>query len=101
MVSLGLVNLPIKFNAKFIFTLQTGMNRLFETNIQGAAINAPDVAILWHDRCYIQYKQGRRDENFCEYFEGIIMSNKTLRTRMQKTPYQKIAKSIQVHHHVK
>ena len=49
------------------------MNKLFETNSQAAAITVPDAVILWHDRPYIQYKQTRLDENFCQYFEGIIM----------------------------
>ena len=37
----------------------------------------------------MQYEQIRIDENFRQYFEGIVMSNKTLRTGMYKTPYQK------------
>ena len=73
----------------------------FETNIQAATITAPDAGILWNDRPSIQYEQIRLDENFRQYFEGIIMSNKTLRTGMQKTPHQKIMKSIQLHHHIK
>ena len=77
------------------------MNRLFETNIQGAAITAPDAAILWHDRPYKQYEQIRLDENFSQYLEGIVLSNKTLRTGMQKHSIKKITKSIQVHHHIK
>ena len=32
-VSSGLVDRPIKFDTKFIFILDTDMNRLFETNI--------------------------------------------------------------------
>ena len=70
-------------------TLETDINRFFETNIQAAAINAPDTAVLWYDRPYIQQEQVRLDENFRQYFEGITMSNKTLRAGMQKTPYQK------------
>ena len=65
------------------------MNRFFETNTQAAAITAPDATILWQIRPYIQYQQIRLDENFRQYFEGIIMSNKTPRTGMQETPYQK------------
>ena len=93
-VSLGLVNLPIKFDTKFMFTLEIDINRNFETNVQAAAITAPDTAILWHDRPSMKYKQIRLDENFCQYFEGIIMPNKNFRTGMQKTPFQKITKSI-------
>ena len=54
MVSLGLVNLTIKFHTKFIFTREIDVNRLFERNIEPAAVIAPDVSILWHDRPYIQ-----------------------------------------------
>ena len=71
------------------FTLETDINRLFQTNIQAVAINAPDTAVLWHGRPYIQSEQVRLDENFRQYFEGIIISNKTLRAGMQKTSYQK------------
>ena len=56
MVSLGFVNLPIKFDEKVIFTLETDINRLFETNIQ-AAITVLDASILWHDKPYIQHEQ--------------------------------------------
>ena len=54
------------------------MNRRF---IQVAAITAPEAEVLWHDRHYIHI---RLDENFRQYFEGIIMSNKIFRTRIQK-----------------
>ena len=37
----------------------------------------------------MQYEQIRIDENFRQYFEGTVMSNKTLRTGMYKTPHQK------------
>ena len=46
MVSLGLANLPIKFDSKFIVTNETDMNRILETNIQAAAITAIDAEIL-------------------------------------------------------
>ena len=57
--------------------------------MQAATVTAPDVAFLWHDWPYMQYEQTRIDENFRQYFEGIVMWNKTLRTGMYKTPYQK------------
>ena len=56
------------------------------------SITVPDAAILWHDKPYIQIEQIRFNENFNQYFEGIIMSNKTLRTGMQRTPYKKYYK---------
>ena len=73
LVSLGLVNLPIKFVTRFIFTLETDKNRLIETDTLAAAITATDAANLWHDR-YIKYEQIRLDENFSQYFEGIIQN---------------------------
>ena len=89
MVSSGLVNLPIKFDRKFIFTLETDINVIFEINIQAAAITASNAAILGYYRSYIQYEQISLDEYFRHYFEGIIMSSKTFRTGMQKSLYQK------------
>ena len=53
MAPLGLVNLCLKVDTKFIFTLKIDMNRFFETNTQGASITATNAAILWHDRPYI------------------------------------------------
>ena len=79
----------MKFERKFILTLETDTNKLSKTNIKATTITAPDKVILWHDRPYVKYEQIRLDENFRQYFEGIIMSNKTLRAGMQKTPYQK------------
>ena len=73
------------------------MSRLFKRNIQAAAITAPDAAILWRDRPYIQYEQIRLLK-IPSVFWSNLMSNKTFRTGMQNTPYQK---SIQVHHHIK
>ena len=92
MVSLGLANLPIKFDTKFTFVLETDVNRLFEKKYSGCCHNCSRCAISLHDRAYVQYKQNRLDENFRQYFEEIIMANKTLRTKMQKAPYQKTYK---------
>ena len=79
----------MKFERKFILTLETDTNKLSKTNIKATTITAPDKVILWHDRPYVKYEQIRLDENFRQYFEGIIMSNKAFSTGMQKTPYSK------------
>ena len=88
-VDIGLVNFPEKNNTKFIFTLESNMNKLFESNAKVTAIpRAPDAKILYHDRPYISYQQITLDENFQVYFNATLRSKMTLRTGVQFSPYQ-------------
>ena len=51
---LGLINFPFKFNTKFIFTLETNMNRLFESNAKLALIlGTVDAEIIFTSTPYI------------------------------------------------
>ena len=55
-VDIGLVNFPEKTNTKFIFTLESNKNKLFESNAKVTAIpRPPDAQILYHDIPYISY----------------------------------------------
>ena len=38
---------------------------------------------------YLLFEQFKLDYNYRTYLEGIIISNKVLRTEIKKTPYQK------------
>ena len=88
-VDLGLVNLPEKPDTKFIFTLESNMNKLFESNAKVGTIPAsPDAQIIYHDTPYFSYPQITMDENFQVYFNAILRSKRTLRTGVRFSPYQ-------------
>ena len=88
-VDLGLVNFPEKTNTKFIFTLESNMNKLFESNAKVENIPAsPDTQIIHHDMLYLSYQQITMDENFQVYFNAILCSKKAFRTGVQFSPYQ-------------
>ena len=56
LVDLGLINFSMKTDAKFLFTLQRNMNKLFETTKKAAAIpDEPDVLIQFHLTIYDSY----------------------------------------------
>ena len=88
----GLVNQCFKFNTKYILTLETDMQRLFETN-ENQGINAlptsVDTSIIFTSAPYILYEQFKLDNNFRTYLEGTMISEHVLRTGMKPTPYQK------------
>ena len=48
-----------------MLTLETNLNRLFETNAKFDNIpNDPDIQIIFHDKPYISYPQITLDDNF-------------------------------------
>ena len=80
-VDLGLVYFCEKTDTKFIFNLESNMNKLFESNAKVDIIPAlPDAQIIYHDKPYISYQQITMDENFQVYFNAMLRSKKTLRT---------------------
>ena len=88
-VDFGLVNFPEKTDTKFIFTLESNMNKPFESNARVDAIPAtPDAQVIYHDTPYISYQQISLDENFQAYFNATLRSKKALRTGVQFSPYQ-------------
>ena len=57
-VDLGLVNLPKKADTKFIFTLESNMNKLFQSKVKVTPTpHVPNAKILYHDTTYIYYQQ--------------------------------------------
>ena len=74
---LGLVNFPEKNDTRFIFTLESNMNKLFKSNVKVDTIPAsPDVQIIYHDTSYISYQQITMDENFQVCFNATLRSKK-------------------------
>lgn len=65
--------------------LETDMNKLSEFNRQLNPIANPDVKITFHDAPFIQYEQFHLNDNFWQYLEAIMISEKLLRIGIQKT----------------
>ena len=64
---LGLVNQCFKLDTKYILTLETDMQRLFETNLNQAADVLPrtvDEEIIFTSTPYIMYEQLTLDDNY-------------------------------------
>ena len=81
--SLGLVNFPHKIDTRFLFTLETNLNRLFEnkhTNKLGKISDKPDAQIVFHYTPYVFYAQITLDDNFLAYLNTILRSRSALRT---------------------
>ena len=91
--NLGLVNQPIRFNTQWRITLETNMQKLFETKenqAAGAAIpNSVDAKIILELAPYILYHQFELEDTFRTYPEGTTISENNLRTGIRKTSLQK------------
>ena len=89
MTSLGLVNFPHKIDTRFLFTLESNLNRSFETNAKLHNIpNESDVQVIFHGTPYISYPQITLDDNFLVYLNTILRSRTALRTGVFLSPYQ-------------
>ena len=64
LVYLGLANFSIKFETKIMFTLETNLNKHFETNAEFATIADLDGETIWTEAPYIEYKYIRPNDNF-------------------------------------
>ena len=90
---LDLVNFSEKTDTKFIFTLKSNTNKLFETNAKVDNIpETPDALIIYHDTPYISYQYISMGENFQVYFNAILLSKKALLIGVQFSRYQQTLK---------
>ena len=87
--NLVLGNQCFKFNTKFILTLETDMQKLFETNRNQTADALPRTVDADTSAPYIMYEQFKLDNNFRTYLEGVMLSEHVLGTGIKPTPYQK------------
>ena len=72
-----------------MFTLQSNLNKLFETNKQIIPIPAnPDAKIIFHDHPYILYQQITLDNNYLAYQNAILQARTALRRGVLSSPYQ-------------
>ena len=89
---LGLVNQPVKFNTEWLITFEQNYQKLFQTKANRAHDALPtsvDAKIILTATPYLLFKQFKLDDTYHAYLEGIMISNKVLRTGIKKTPYQK------------
>ena len=86
---LGLVNFSYKTDTKFLFTLKSGLNKLFETNKQINPIpSSTDAKIIFHNHPYILYQQITLDNNYLAYQNAILRTQTALRVGVFSSPYQ-------------
>ena len=88
---LDLVNPCDKFSTKYVLSLETDIQRLFETNnnqIADDLSRTVDADIILTAGPYIMYEQFKLDENFITYLEGVLLSEHVFRTGIRATPYQ-------------
>ena len=88
LLSLGLVNFAYQLDMRFIFTFETNLNRLFESNAKANNPDAPDDQIIFHDTPYISYPQITLTDTFLDYANGVLRARGALRTGVLLDPYQ-------------
>ena len=90
-----MVNQCFKFNPKFTLTLETEVQKPFETNLNSNNLPASvDAEIINNLAPYIQYEQIELDDNFRTYLEGTLISKHVFRSGTKTTPYQKTYKIV-------
>ena len=94
MLSLGLVNFAYQLDTRFIFTLETNLNRLFESNAKVNIPDTPDAQIVFHDTPYISYRQITLKDNFLVYANGVLRVRGALRTGVLLIHISKVLKLI-------
>ena len=89
LVSLGLISFAYQFDTRLIFTLETNLNKLFESNAKVTSIpDAPDPKIIFHDTPYSSYPQITLKDNFLIYYNRILRSRVALRMSVLFSPYE-------------
>ena len=85
----GLFNFPHKIYRRFLFTLETNLNKSFESNAKvGNIPHDPDAQIIFHGTLYILCPQITLDNNFLAYLNGVLKSRSSLRTGVISASYQ-------------
>ena len=96
---LGLVNQPVKFNTEWLIAFEQDYQKLFQTKANrthDALPTSVDAKIILTVTPHLLFKQFRLDDNYHTYLEGMMISNKVLRTGIKKTPYQKTYEQLLV-----
>ena len=92
LVDLELVNVAMKTDTKFLFTLlRIIWNKLFETTKKAATIpDEPDAIIQFYDQPYIWYQEISLTKTFDVYLSGILRTETALRMGVLPAPYQQL-----------
>ena len=88
----GKINFPTKVDYRIKLSLETNMDKLFESRkvlAANATIPEVDTEIIFIRAPFIQYEQILLSKNFRQHLETIMVSKKILRMGAQKTPIQK------------
>ena len=84
-----MVNLAHNTNTKFLFTLESNLNKLFKSNAKVDHIPAnPDAKIFYHYTPYIYYQQILPDNDFPAFQNASLSSNAALIAGIFNAPYQ-------------
>ena len=76
-------------NTKFTFTLESNLNKLFESNKKVDDIpRNPDAQIIYHDLPCIHYQQIVLEDNFLAYLNASLRVKTALRTGICNVLYQ-------------
>ena len=97
-VDIDQVNTLINFNTKWRITIETDLQKLFESKTdQGAAGSLPnnvDAKIILESTPYLLYYQFELEDTFRTYLESAMISNQVLRIGIFLTPYQKSSEMV-------
>ena len=78
LINLDLVNFPISFNTRYIFTLEWDLGSSFESK-KVNPVAEPDAKIIKFERPFISCPEIKLNENFEVYFNTVLKSKKVLR----------------------
>lgn len=71
------MDFPVKLDTKIICTLETDMNKLFESLKKVTAIlNTQDTAMICHYAPFMQYEWTKLNDKFRIYLEMSLISKK-------------------------
>ena len=87
LINLDLINFPISFNTRYIFTLEWDLSSSFESK-KVNPVAEPDAKIIKFERPFISCPEIKLNENFEVYFNTVLRSKKVLRKGIKMTHYQ-------------
>ena len=77
----------ISFDARYIFTLERDLNRLFQSKRKVNSVLEPNAKIIIFKTQFISYPEIQLNENIETYFKSVLKSKKVLRTGIKTMPY--------------
>ena len=93
---LALVNQSVKFNTKWLITFKQDYQKHFEIKANHANDALPtsvDAKTILNATPYLFFEKFKLDDNYHTYLEGIMISNKVLKTGIKKLTNYKLQTS--------